>query len=144
MQLKLETHEYIVTKIRRKTINRFRHRHLHKPNEENFASNYTTKRDPQLFRLHRFNLLPGHLATRTLLLDLLASKRHSRFGGRSSTRLVLHSSLDLACHCQESLLDIGRSLRRSLQEFNPKSISKFFTLFRRNNTLSLKITLITH
>jgi len=33
---KLKTNEYIVTKIRRKTFNQFRHRHLHKPSEDSF------------------------------------------------------------------------------------------------------------
>jgi len=39
-------------------------------------------------------------------------------GGRS------HTLLDLSCHCQESLLDVGRVLGRCLEEGDSKAIGE--------------------
>ncbi len=127
-------------------FNQFRHRYPHNLSAKKVFLFLCSIHTPlsQTFSPQQINPLLSHLAAWAILLDLLASKRNSGFSGRSSTRLVFHSGLDLACHCQESLFDIGRCLRRSLQEFNSKSISKLLTLFRRNDTLSLEIALITH
>jgi hypothetical protein len=72
----------------------------------------------------------ARLAAATLLLDLLASKGNTRFGGRCGTGLVLHPGLDLASHGQECLLNIRGSLRGGLQKLNTKSIGKLFSHFR--------------
>lgn len=36
-----------------------------------------------------------------------------------------HTFFDLACHCQECLLDIGGVLRRGLEEWNAKRVREF-------------------
>ena len=70
----------------------------------------------------------AHLAATTLLLHLLASERNTRLGGWCCTGLILHPSLDLAGHGQESLLNVCGSLRGGLQELNTKPIGKLLTL----------------
>ena len=83
------------------------------------------------------------LAASAAALDFLSRKRKglSSLGGGG---LSLHSCLDLAGHSQESLLNIGGGLGRSLEEFNAERVGEFLTLFRRNDTLARQIRLITH
>lgn len=61
-------------------------------------------------------------ATRRSRLDTLAlANLHSRLvvdSGRS------HAFLDLSCHCQECLLDIGRILGRSFEERNSEAVGE--------------------
>ena len=41
------------------------------------------------------------------------------------TRCVAHALFDLPGHCQESLFDVRRVLRRGLEEWNTKAVGKF-------------------
>jgi len=83
------------------------------------------------------------LAASAAVLDLF-SRKGKRLSSLSSSGLGLHSCLDLAGHGQESLLDVGGSLGRSLEEFNSERVGKFLALLRRDNTLARQIGLITY
>ena len=91
-----------------------------------------------------FNIPSKCLAAATLLLHLLASKRHARLCRGCSTGLVLHPRFDLTGHGQECLFDIRRCLRGGFQKLNPKPIGKLLSHLRRHNTFPLEITLVTH
>jgi hypothetical protein len=102
------------------------------------------------------NRLPGqnkqqprtdnNLAAALALLDLLSPEGKSALSSwpSSSSRLGLHSRLDLTGHGKESLLNIGRSLGRCFEKFNSKTVCEFFTLFRGDDTFARQIGLVSH
>jgi hypothetical protein len=122
----IETLRYIISSMRGQIF------------DKNHPETFTTA------KLHKTGCPDSNLAAATLLLDLLASEGNTRFGGRRGAGLVFHPSLDLACHGQECLLNIGGSLRRSLQKLDTKSISEFLSHFSGNDALSFEIALVTH
>jgi len=79
----------------------------------------------------------------TVVLDFL-SVQWEGFSSLGCGGLGLHSCLDLAGHGQESLLNIGGGLGRSLEEFNSKRVGEFLALLRRDDTLARQIGLIAH
>lgn len=85
------------------------------------------------------------LATTLVLLYLLSSKRESTLWSTSRRcGLSLHSGFDLTSHGEESLFNVGRSLRRSFKEFDSKAVGKFLALFSGHNTFPGQIGFISH
>jgi hypothetical protein len=87
--------------------------------------------------------IPSSAAT-LALLDLLAPEWKALSSCRSSSGLGLHSCLDLACHSEKSLLNVGGCLGRSFEKLDSKAIRKFFSLFGGHDTLSCQIGFVSY
>jgi len=68
-----------------------------------------------------------------LEVDVAASLGTAGLGGR-----VAHSLLDLACHGEESVLDVGRVLCAGLEEGDVQAIGKLLQEGKKESCVSVK------